>query len=55
MGGGIGEARVDGGETGSVTSAEQLSDVRPEICPESKGTLFVEFLALSGSFRRMNK
>lgn len=56
MSGGVGEARVWGREADSVTSAEQSSDMRPEIGLESKATLFVEFLALSGTFsKRVNK
>lgn len=53
---GVGEARVWGTEADSVTSAEQSSDMRPDIGLESKATLSVEFLALSGTFsKRVNK
>lgn len=55
--GDVSEARVGGGkEADSVTSAEQSSNRRPEICLEGKATLFLEFLALGGTFsKRVNK
>ena len=36
------------GEADGVTSAEQSSNMRCEICLEGKATLFVEFLAPLG-------
>ena len=36
------------GEVGGATRAEQSNNMKPEICPENKVTLFVESLALMG-------
>lgn len=41
-----------GRETDSVTSAEQSSDRRTEICLKGKATLFLEFLGFSGAFSK---
>lgn len=45
-----------GGEADYVTSLEQSSHMRLEICLEDEAVLFAEFLTLSGTFsRRVNE